>query len=219
REHLAVEVLDLRLRSELHRVAIAGGSRLAELEGHAAAGADVRRNHADEAVLARELRLDGEEAVRRPLDDQALHGSVVVAPRILVLERWAGFRPEGLPGAGGALRQLEGLARPVRAVRDDFEDGPTGATGERRRPDQGRAASPPLRRALDEALGRIAGRVFHGQRLAEDGLIGGVCEARGERDTAGKRRELRKLSHVVPSLVCRAAGACTARTIRRGERL
>src|SRR5262245_12789737 len=107
----------------------------------------------------------------------------------------------------------------MRAVREDVEEGAASGAGERGITGQGPGASLLLARALDEALGVVAGRVFHGQRLAEDGLVSGVREARGERDSAGQRRELRKLSHVVPSVVCRAAGACTARTIRRGERL
>src|SRR5262249_16894141 len=58
REELGVDVLDLRLDAELHRVAVAGRGALAELESHAAAGARIRREHVDRAVLAGELHLD-----------------------------------------------------------------------------------------------------------------------------------------------------------------
>src|SRR5262249_19770016 len=133
REDLGVDVLDLRLDPELHRVAVAHHHRtLAEIEGHAAARPGIRRNHIDRAVLAGELALDREHAIGRLLDQDALDGPLF-ALRVLVLE--AGrpeLRPEGLAGARDLLIEPEPLAGWVRAEGEDVEEGAAAAAGERR---------------------------------------------------------------------------------------
>src|SRR5262249_39086847 len=155
--------LDLRLDSELHRVAVARGGARAELEGHAAAGARVRRDHVDRAVLAGELHLDRERAVGGLLHDHALDRALV-ALAVLVLEASAPrSRPEGLAGRGYALRERELLRSGVSAVCEDVEESAARTTGERGIADERAAAALLLGRPLDAALEWIdpRGRILH----------------------------------------------------------
>src|SRR5262249_34934094 len=153
-EHLRVDVLH-GPGPEIHRVTVARSGALAELEGHAATGSQVRRNHVDRPVLAVEFGLDREGAAARQLDDQDIHRALVDSRVLVLVSAGPDCRPELLPRAAGALRQREGLLRRVRAERDDVEDGSTGAASESRVTDQGTAAALFLARALDAALARV----------------------------------------------------------------
>ena len=135
--------------------------------------------------------------------------ATLVALAVLVLVRTVGVprRPEGLAGAAGALRQARtsGWSGGRRSRR--FEDGSTGAAGESRVPDQGIAAPLLLGRALDLRLvGRHPGSGPSRSTTCQG--WSGYRRRRGPRrtDSPGQRHELRKLSHVVPSLVCSGRG-------------
>src|SRR5262249_29371728 len=156
---------------EVDRVAVAGGRRDAELQRDAAGGSRVGWNHVHSAVLAGDLRLDGELAARRGLEDDALHRALVTL-HILVLEARPALAPEVLAGRAGALREGEPLRRRVRAVREHVEDGAARAAGEGRIADGGVRASFLVGDAGDLPAHRIRapGLLFHRQRFAEDGL-------------------------------------------------
>src|SRR5262245_56225164 len=92
-EELRVLVLHLAVRAELHAVAVAAG----DLERDEPVRPRIRRNDRDRSVLSLGGHLDAEDAARRPADDDALHGTLLAPPVLVLKPDVLPVRQKGLP--------------------------------------------------------------------------------------------------------------------------